>query len=304
MRKPYENFFVNRRRFLKHLGIGTAVLSMCPATEPANRTVNNEKPNIVFILIDDLGWKDVGFMGSTYYETPNVDRLASHGCVFTSAYANAPNCAPTRACLLSGQYTPRHGIYTVGSSERGKTSLRKLIPTPNKTILDSDIVTIAESLKRAGYTSASIGKWHLGSDPDTGPLSQGFDINIGGNTAGHPQRYFSPYNNPNIDDGPEGEYLTDRLTDEALRFIEHNRDRPFFLYLPHYAVHMPIQAKRELVEKYRAKTGNNGRNNPEYAAMIESMDIGVGRIMDKLHELGIVDNTIVVFFPIMGGMVM
>ena len=140
-----------------------------------------DKPNIILFYIDDLGWSDVGFMGSRYYETPHIDRLASQGMIFTSAYANAPNCAPSRACLMSGQYTPRHGIYTVNNSDRGESKDRKLIPIPTETVLDVSIVTIAEALQTAGYVNASMGKWHLGAGPDGGPLSQGFDVNIGGN---------------------------------------------------------------------------------------------------------------------------
>lgn len=259
------------------------------------------RPNIVFILIDDMGWKDVGFMGSEYYETPNIDRLAGQGMVFTNAYANAPNCAPTRACLISGQYTPRHGVYTVGTSERGPANLRKLIPIPNTTTLSSDVVTIAEALKPAGYVSASMGKWHLGNDPEHGPKAQGFDVNVAGNQAGSPRSYFSPYRNKNLKDGPKGEYLTDRLTDEALEFIEANREKPFFLYLPHYAVHTPLQAKRAMIEKYKRKGGSGGQSNPTYAAMIESTDQGFGRIMHKLDERNLTDNTVVIFFSDNGG---
>jgi len=175
----------------------------------AQGRIGQQRPNIVFIFIDDMGWRDVGFMGSRYYETPNIDRLASQGMVFTNAYANAPNCAPSRACLLSGQYSPRHGVYTVNTSSRGPSNLRKLIPIENTTVLDSKIVTIAEAIKPAGYVSASIGKWHLGNDPHFGPIDQGFDVNVGGYSAGSPAKgYFVPYNNPELPDGPPGEYLT------------------------------------------------------------------------------------------------
>jgi arylsulfatase A-like enzyme len=250
-----------------------------------------------------MGYKDVGFMGSTYYETPNIDRLASQGMVFTSAYSNAPNCAPTRASLLSGQYSPRHGVYTVGNSDRGDKNLQKLIPIPNKTTLDANVTTFIELLKPAGYISASIGKWHLGSDPELGPVSQGFDINIAGDKRGNPGRagYFSPYDNPNLPDGPEGEYLTDRLTEEALNFIESNKDKPFFLYLPHYAVHTPIQAKKKLIEKYERKTPTGLQKNPVFAAMVESLDQGVGKILSKLDELKLTENTVVFFTSDNGG---
>jgi len=294
---------MERREFLRVAAKGgfgllaTAGFLRCSGPGPQPR-----QPNFVFILADDLGWKDVGFMGSEYYETPVIDRLASQGMHFTNAYSNAPNCAPTRACLLSGQYGPRHGVYTVGTPERGETRLRKLIPTPNKITLDPEIITIAEALKPAGYMSASIGKWHLGDDPELGPVSQGFDVNIGGDHHGHPPAgYFSPYQLPNLEEAPQGEYLTDRLTGEAVTFIRQNQAQPFFLYLPHYAVHKPVQAPESLVDKYRGKPGSHGQNNPEYAAMIESVDTNVGRLLETLEELGLAEDTVVVFFSDNGG---
>jgi len=292
---------INRRTFLRQCSAGA--LALAAGGMGAGRTAadTSRTPNFVFILIDDMGWRDVGFMGSRYYETPNIDRLAAQGMAFTDAYANAPNCAPTRACLLSGQYGPRHGVYTVDTSARGSAAGRKLIPVPNRTTLPAEIITLAEALKPAGYRSASMGKWHLGVDPDSGPVAQGFDVNVAGNLAGNPSSYFSPYRNKNLPDGPKGEYLTDRLTEEALAFIEANRDRPFFLYLPHYAVHTPIQAKQELVAKYKKKQPDGGQGNPEYAAMIESVDQGVGAILAKLDQLGLADNTVVVFFSDNGG---
>ena len=181
-----------------------------------------KNPNIIVILADDQGWTDAGFMGSNYYETPNMDALAASGMVFTNGYANAPNCAPSRACLMTGKYTPSHGIYTVGSSARGKSALRKLIPTENKTFLDTGFITIAELLAAKGYTSSSIGKWHLGNDSLGSPVSQGFTENAGGNHIGHPRSYFSPHRNPNLPAGPEGEYLPDRLTEEARDIIADN----------------------------------------------------------------------------------
>ena len=287
-----------RRNFLKTMGLA-AFSAVLPKNLSAKKT--EPKPNVIFLLIDDMGFKDVGFMGSKFYETPNIDKLASEGMVFTNAYANAPNCAPTRACIMSGQYTPRHGVYTVGNSDRGPAHLRKLIPVKNKTVLDPGTVTIAESLKKSGYTSISIGKWHLGMDPDSGPIAQGFDRNIAGNHRGSPPSYFSPYKNPDIQDGPKGEYLTDRLTDEAIKFIEDNKGGPFFLYLPYYAVHMPIRGKKELIKKYEKKTPHNGQGNPKYAAMVDSTDQGIGRIMDKLNELKLAENTVVIFFSDNGG---
>ena len=241
----------------------------------------------MFIFIDDLGYKDLTCFGSTYYETPHIDKLAGQGMRFTSAYSNAPNCAPTRACLISGQYTPRHGVYTVGSPERGKARLRKLIPIPNRTNLDSKIVTIPEALKAAGYRTACIGKWHLGDKEPFRPEDRGFDVVFRRSHRGHFM--------------PDGQYLTDRLTDEAVKFIEQNRDKPFFLYLSHHTVHTPIQAKKELIEKYRKKKPSGEHNNPTYAAMVESMDQSVGTVCDKLDELALSDNTVVFFFSDNGG---
>jgi arylsulfatase A-like enzyme len=278
---------MKRREFLKAVGVGVASLAMSKCTLSAQQSSPERKPNFVFILIDDLGWKDLGFMGSRYYETPNIDKLAGEGVVFTNAYSNAPNCAPTRACLMSGQYTPRHEIYTVGTSERGKSKLRMLIPTPNKTDLDSRIVTIPEALKQAGYTSACIGKWHLGTKAPYRPIDRGFDVMYERDHSGH----FSQ----------EGEYLTDRLTEESIKFIEANKSRRFFLYLSHHAVHTPIQAKKQLIEKYKKKKPVDAQNNPIYAAMIESVDQNIGRLIAKLDELGLRDNTVVFFFSDNGG---
>lgn len=293
----------SRRTFLR---CGSAALLSAVGYEAVPRRVWGldqpaPRPNFVFIFADDLGWKDTGYMGSTYYETPNIDRLAREGMIFTNAYANAPNCAPSRACLMSGQYTPRHGVYTVGTSERGKSQDRKLIPIPNTTTLDPKIVTIAERLKQVGYATAHVGKWHLGQDPDTGPKAQGFDRNIGGVSPGHRPNYFSPYNADTLADGPQGEYLTDRLTDEAVQFIEAHRDRPFYLYLSHYAVHTPHQAKEDKIAHFKDKQGNEFHHDPTYAAMIASLDDSVGRVLDTLDRLNLAENTVVVFFSDNGG---
>jgi len=296
---------ITRREFVKGLAAGAAVAatsamfprSLLAAEEPAA----GRKPNILLIYIDDLGWKDVAFMGSKYYETPNIDRLASQGVVFMQAYSNGPSCAPSRACLMSGQYGPRHGVYKVGKADVGPKNKQKLIPTPNTETLRPDIVSMAEALKAAGYITAHMGKWHLGNDPELGPHSQGFDINLGGTSAGQPKSYFSPYRNPTFSDGPEGEYLTDRLTDEAARFLEANKDKPFFLYLPHFAVHVPLQAKKDMMAKYEKKAPDGEQKNATYAAMIESTDQGVGRLMQKLDDLKIADRTIVIFYSDNGG---
>jgi len=259
-----------------------------------------EKPNVVLFLIDDLGWTDTGFMGSDYYESPHIDRLAGEGMVFTSAYANAPNCAPSRACLMSGQYTPRHGIFTVGDPKRGNHAFRRLEPVRNQTVLADRFVTIAESLATNGYVSASMGKWHLGPDP----CQQGFDVNVAGREWGSPSGggYHSPYRYPNLEQQKQGEYLTDRLTDEAQKFITGNRDRPFFLYLTHYAVHTPIQAKESLTGKYRQKPQGRNHRNAAYAAMIESVDDSVGAVLKTLDDLKLSENTVVLFFSDNGGL--
>ncbi len=257
------------------------------------------KPNVVLIYIDDYGWRDVGFNGTKFYETPNADRIAREGMNFRSAYANAPNCAPSRACLMSGLYSPRHGVYTVANSDRGKAALRKIIPTKNTTVLADEFVTLAEALKAGGYKTATMGKWHLGDDPTT----QGFDINIAGREWGSPSGggYHSPYKYPNLVNRKKGEYLTDRLGNEAAKFIEANKARPFFLYLTHYAVHTPIQAKPELIAKYERKKPTDKQIDAKYAAMIESMDDSVGTVLDTLDRLELADNTIVIFYADNGG---
>jgi len=249
------------------------------------------KPNIVFILIDDMGWKDLGFMGSDYYESPNIDRLAGNGMIFTQAYANAANSAPTRACLLTGQYTPRHGLYTVGNSDRGQSKDRRLIPVTNTEAISTDKITINEALKPAGYTSAAIGKWHIGNNA----RDHGFDIGFDRNELGYARGHFNA----------DGEYLTDRLTDEAIKFIIENHPgktgKPFFLSLSHHAVHTPIQAKEEIIEKYRQKAGFDCHKNPVYAAMVQSVDESMAKINQTLEELGLSENTVLIFFSDNGG---
>lgn len=269
------------------------------------------QPNIIFIMADDLGWNDLGMNGSDYYETPHIDRLASEGIFFNNAYAAAANSAPSRACFMTGLYTPRHGVYTVSPSDRGDKTKRKLIPIKNKEDVASDFVTLAEALKQEGYICGHIGKWHLGSDQDgtnTGPLSQGFDYNIAGERAGTPYSYFYPYCNKagkchiGLEEGEKGEYLTDRLTDEAVRFIKEQKESPFFLYLAHHAVHTPIQAPDRLVEKYKNKEKGKYHTNPVYAAMIEALDQSVGRVCHAVDSLGIAGNTLIVFFSDNGGL--
>jgi len=271
-------------------------LSVCLLVTFSCQRTELPSPNILLIVADDLGWKDVGFMGSSYYETPNLDRLASGGVVFEQAYAAAANCAPSRACLMSGQYPTSHGIYTVGSSERGQSQTRRIVPVENITTLRSDYFTLAEALKEAGYHTASIGKWHLGEDPCT----QGFDLNVGGSHRGHPGSYFPPYRGPELN-APEGEYLTDRLTREALNFLRKNDSRPKFLYIPYYAVHTPIQSKDSLEQKYLEKGGRDCQSNAAYAGMVDNLDGNIGRLLDELDRSGLRENTLIIFTSDNGG---
>ncbi|MDX8340687.1 sulfatase [Draconibacterium sp. IB214405] len=281
-----------------------------------------EKPNILFILVDDLGWADLGYTGSKYHETPNVDKLATEGMVFTDAYAACPVCSPSRAAIMSGKYPARLDLtdYIPGNRQWGPHKDQKLASHPFKLQLDLEEYTLAEALKDAGYKTMFAGKWHLGEEEKYYPDQQGFDINIAGNKTGHPAGgYFSPYKNPQIEDGYEGEYLTDRLTDEVIQFIRQHKDSTFFAYLSYYTVHLPLQAKPEKVKKYQDKLAemnysdeesfNEGKtwfkniqNMPRYAAMVESMDENVGRVLDVLDELGLAENTIVVFTSDNGGM--
>jgi arylsulfatase A-like enzyme len=263
----------------------------------------NKKPNIIFVLADDLGWTDINTfdpMHRGYYETPHIDKLAKQGMKFNQAYSNAANCSPTRAALISGQYYPHQPIYHVGTPSQGK-----MISAPNAHALPQDRITIAEALKQAGYRTGFIGKWHIGEPPTTGPEQQGFDINVGGYNAGNPGGweggYFQPNNNPYIHDAKEGEYLTDYLTRKANDFIEENRKGPFYLQLSYYTPHSPFQAPEQLVQKYKQKKVIDGHGNPVYATMIESMDRGVGQLMNKLNDLGIAENTIFIFYSDNGG---
>jgi len=284
-------------------------------------------PNIVFILIDDMGWKDLGTYGSEFYETPNLDRLATEGMTFTDAYASCPVCSPTRASCLTGRYPARIGV----TQFIGGHTVGKLQDVPYHHALPLNEVTSASVLREAGYQTWHVGKWHLGSER-IGPDKHGFDVNIGGSEWGAPQKgYFSPYQIPGFEDGPEGEYLTDRLTDGVVQLIEQrDSSRPFFLNLCHYAVHTPIQAPEALVEKYRAKAKRLGldqkpaleegelfpmihkrdervvrrlfQSDPVYAAMVENLDTNIGRVLEALDSAGIAENTLVVFTSDNGGL--
>jgi arylsulfatase A-like enzyme len=252
------------------------------------------KPNIVFIMADDLGYTDVACFGSKYYETPNIDRLASQGLKLTSHH-HAQNCQPTRAALMSGQYGPRTGVYTVGGIDRFDWSSRPLRPVDNVTSLLLDRTILPQTLKSAGYATAMFGKWHLGEKDGYHPGQRGFNeaiVSMG--------KHFDFPTNPKVE-VPEGAYLADFLTDKAVDFIRRKKDEPFFLYLPHFGVHSPHQAKESLIAKFKDKPGIGGHNNPTYAAMIASVDESVGRVMETLDELKLADNTVLIFTSDNGG---
>ena len=284
------------------------------------------RPNFIFILIDDMGWRDIGSYGSTFYETPNLDRLATQGVRFTDAYASCPVCSPTRASILTGKYPATVGVtnYIPGNA-RGK-----LLEAPYIHHLPLEEKTIARTLKGAGYRTYHVGKWHLGEEAYW-PEHHGFDVNVGGCSWGLPkQGYFSPWGNPRLEDGPEGEYLTDRLTDEAIQLIRANGDSPFFMYMSHYAVHTPIQAPGPAVRKFEEKARALGldrlktfdedgpfpcehkankrilrrlvQSDPVYAAMVYNLDVNIGRLLAALEESGQADNTVVVFTSDNGGL--
>ena len=256
-------------------------------------------PNIVVIIADDLGWMDLGFQGSTIYETPNLDRLAEQGMRFTDAYASCPVCSPTRASYLTGKTPARLRLteYIPGMV----LPHAEIIPPASKQQLPLEETTLAEQLQAAGYTTVHIGKWHLGSRAFA-PEKHGFNLNIGGSHLGMPPSYFAPYRLPNLSEGPKGEHLTDRLANEAARVIEQHRAGPFFVSLCFHAVHTPIQGKPEYVAKYREKMKTDkSQADPTYAAMVQSLDDGVGRVLDQLEALGIADETIVVFTSDNGG---
>lgn len=267
----------------------------------ADETARSNKLNVVLILADDLGWTDLACFGSDLHETPHLDRLARGGMKFTQNYSACTVCSPTRAALMTGKYPARLHI-TDWIPGQMPDNPKLLVPDWTK-YLPLDEITLADAFKAAGYATASIGKWHLGTD-EYYPTRHGFDINIAGTDKAQPPSYFAPWNIPTLTEGKAGDYVTDRLGEEAARFIEQSRDKPFFLYLPHFAVHTPIQGKPELVEKYKNKI-KPGLNhvNPGYAAMTESLDAAVGRVLTKLDELKVADRTIVVFTSDNGGRV-
>lgn len=278
---------MNRREFL------LAPLAARAAAPP-------RRPNVIIFLVDDLGWADVHCEGSTFYDTPNVDRLASQGVRFTNGYAACPVCSPTRASIMTGKYPARLRLTDWIPGRRQWPTSKLLVPQFEQQ-LPLDETTIAEMLKPLGYATGAIGKWHLGGGSYL-PEKQGFDINIGGTDRGSPPSYFPPYRIPGLEPRSANDYLTDNLTARAEQFIESNRSKPFFLYFAHFAVHLPIGAKPEVAAKYRAMKVTGEQNHPEYAAMVEGMDDSMGRIMAKLDELGIANDTVIFYLSDNGGL--
>jgi len=313
--------FLGRRDFMKMLGLGVASLVTpgCAAktAQPKAAPQPKKRPNFVFFLIDDLGWTDLGCYGSKFYGTPNIDKLAKEAMLFTDAYAACPVCSPTRASIMAGKYPARLNLtdYLKGR-RRGKLNPADYL---DQMLLEE--VTVAEALKEAGYATFFAGKWHLGQE-GFWPEEQGFDINKGGIERGGPyggKKYFSPYGNPRLKDGPEGEHLPDRLASETAAFIEAHRDEPFLAYLSFYSVHTPLMARPDLKRKYeeKAKTvqsasqawGQEGsrkvrlvQDHAVYAGMVEAMDQAVGKVLDTLNRLNLAKDTVVIFMSDNGGL--
>lgn len=301
-------------------------------------TAQSKKPNVILILADDLGWADLTCYGSTFYETPNLDKLSANGIKFNYAYAASPVCSPTRASVMTGKNPVLTGVtdWITGRQENGKAMpYEKLIAKPTAYQLALEETTIAEYALSQGYKTFFAGKWHLGEEEKFWPQHQGFEINKGGWSKGSPYGrlndttggFFTPYKNPMLSDGPKGEYLTDRLTDECLEFLDKNHQQNFFMMYSLYAVHNPMQAPADLIKKYQEKKkrlnihdkdrfakdedwmkNENGwkrrlvQDQPVYAAMMENMDTNIGRIIEKVKQLGIDDNTIIIFTSDNGGL--
>ena len=276
-------------------------------TEVPTDKSEREQPNIIFILADDLGWADVGYNSGGQFQTPNIDRMQKEGFYFSEAYANAPVCSPSRACLLTGLYPPRHGIYNVNKSHAGPEYSWPLITAPQNEDLDTAFITIAEVLKEDGYQTGFIGKWHLWEEhPEYSPQNQGFDYVFGGDPDGKVKSHFPRYGPASLPNTQDEKYLADLLTDSAVHFIDRyssNDGGPFFLFLSHYAVHDPIQAKPEDIALFKNTFTDKDSIyfNPTYAAMVKNLDDNVGRILQTVENKGLLEETIIVFFSDNGG---
>ncbi|ARN56846.1 sulfatase [Sedimentisphaera salicampi] len=317
---------MQRRTFFKSAGLAAVSLAGLGSGNLLAKPA--KKPNFLFLLIDDLGWKDLGCFGSDFYETPNIDALCGEGIKFTDAYAAAPVCSPTRASIMSGKYPARLDTTEWFGGPGGEVPLEKYRWAVNKPLLTADFkeslplseLTVAEALNQSGYSTFFAGKWHLGAEQRYWPEHQGFDINKGGWEVGAPKGdgYFPPYDNPRLEDGPEGEHLPDRLADETIEFIQSNKKNPFLAFLSFYSVHTPLMAREDLKEKYEKKRkalglkteygSDRNRNirltqdHAVYAGMVEAMDTACGKVLDKLKEMNIDDNTIVFFMSDNGGL--
>ncbi len=270
-------------------------------TSTLSQAAISSTPNVIVILADDLGWTDLGCFGSDLYETPYLDVFASEGIKFTQNYSACTVCSPTRAAMLTGKYPARLHITDWIPGQMPDNPML-LVPDWTK-FLPHEEVTLAEVLKSAGYSTATIGKWHLGTQSHY-PETQGFDLNIAGSDKAAPPSFHAPWKIPTIAEGRDGEYLTDRLAEEAVKIIEESPDKPFFLYLPHFAVHTPIQGRADIVAKYQSKLKLHHRHrNIEYAAMVESLDAAVGSVLSKLKDLELDDRTIVIFTSDNGGLI-
>lgn len=303
-----------RREFLKTTGLGLAAAPFLasPLAQSAFAAMQKERPNVLFVLADDLGWRDTEPYGTNFYDTPNVQRLAERGMLFTEAYAANPLCSPTRASILTGQYPARLQLtapWGHSAVETFKAELPKSAPPNKKTLepssasrLHTDYYTLGNALKDAGYATGFFGKWHLGHDPYIAK-NQGFDTVDGGGPHPGPASYFSPFHmQPFHEDGPPGEHIDDHITDKAIDFIRSNKDQNFYCNLWFYDVHAPYQGKQPLIDKYEL-TAQEGaaQRNPVMGAMIETMDTCLGRVLDELDALGLTDKTMIVFFSDNGG---
>lgn len=269
----------------------------CVCTVVYSALAADERPNIVLIFADDLGWKDVGYQGSDFMETPVLDQLAREGMVFSAGYAAAGNCAPSRACLLSGNYTPRHHVYAVGSTDRGPKNKQRLIPVPNRAGLSKDVLTMAEALKAGGYATGHFGKWHLAGKDGAKPTEQGFDVSFDSFGEGELAEG-SEGNKTGPPEDPKGVFT---LTRKAIDFMTANRQRPFFCYLAHHAIHTPLQARPESLAKFTAKSPGQQHQHALYAACTYDLDASVGLLLENLQQLGLADKTLVVFTSDNGG---